>query len=549
MFPFVVVIFVFGCTISIIDGIVNDIPSLPTYDAFTDKCVSFKDNYLYSNKRKSKFKALFYGNDNNKSNVEALMFMYENKEHTQNIFHQLNWYLSHFHDIISSPSLLAVMKEYFINNDNKLNIFKITEFKIIIIFPQSDLSSYDWSCKMLKSYPFKLRWGNIFHSIKVECYFYNLTSPLYINPNTMLINDYMLKEMMDIYSIPNCIKIDSRLYSLLEYKYSDWNINNQPYYQWINEWTNNFKKIHNISSPKKCENNKWNLGLIQRSKGNRFLLDSENGNDLFNELIKNKELNSFFKIERVSFESDKLDIIDQAKFMNSHDIIIGVHGASLTNIIFMNQKYKKCNGIEIKPGLIEIAFRFGWCSDYDLLSPQDKTDKYDIFDYNLTNKQLLERWRKCHNKYYKKAEFFALMYANTKHEMYSIENITTKSRYLEVNAVRYGDEMSYNFIKKKEIYVNTSFLIGEIFNLYKDKNYDFRTQLERYQHTIYAKEGMVFPGQGQNLFVTVKILQITLGMITIFGLILWCWPKELSSIKVKMKIFGTEYLIFGFQHK
>ena len=146
----------------------KNVQLLPTYDAFVENCLNVKDNYLFSNKRESIFKELF--NDNNNNITDGIMFMYENKWHTQNIFHQLNWYLSHFHDIISSKPLLNILKYYY-NHNSFLN-----SFNIIIIFPRYNIKSYHWSCELLKAYPFKLRWGeNIFKSINVECYFYNDT--------------------------------------------------------------------------------------------------------------------------------------------------------------------------------------------------------------------------------------------------------------------------------------------------------------------------------------------------------------------------------------
>jgi len=226
---------------------------------------------------------------------------------------------------------------------------------------------------------------------------------------------------------------------------------------------------------------RWRIGLVQRCEGDRFLRDNETERDIFDELVDILTYSDAFSIERASF--DELSVAEQAQFMHSHDIIVAAHGAALTNMIFMRSEFESC-GVRIRPALIEVGFRFGWCADRvesDLQNGNSSESESESVNATVSNALLLRRWSQCSNRYYEKAEFFALFYAFSKRR---------DRRYIEVNAERYGDETGTDFLSKASLFVDLDFLMGELLNLYEDNEYDFEEQLERYRDSVYLKSAL-----------------------------------------------------------
>ena len=111
------------------------------------------------------------------------------------------------------------------------------------------------------------------------------------------------------------------------------------------------------------------------------------------------------------------DVMQQLTYFSSANVVISVHGAQLTNVIFMkpcgdfyNQNTTKSSQHEesaFHPALVEISFRYAWCKRYKGM-------------VNTTRAAMLEHWRKnCTGgyipsfhrrdaRYYNKADFFRL---------------------------------------------------------------------------------------------------------------------------------------------
>eukprot|EP00483_Globobulimina_turgida_P012873 UN12897 len=71
-------------------------------------------------------------------------------------------------------------------------------------------------------------------------------------------------------------------------------------------------------------------------------------------------------------------------------------------------------------------------------------------------------------------------------------------------------------------------------NLYQQNDYNFDSQLENYKDTIYSKKGIVFPGHGQNIYQTQKMIRTMFICIFVVGVIffyLTCIMKMLKKMK------------------
>ena len=423
--------------------VINLIASSTDYNALYDKCINVRDNVLISPKRVSVFKHLF--NDNYQTT--GMVFLYQPGRHGRNIYHILSWYLSHFHDIISSQALIQTLEQRIHQ--------KQTVFTIHIVFPKFPSAGwigYQWAAELLKAYPFKLRWNDLFDTIKVEIHYAADVHSTSSNASLLIFN------LMRTHNIRQCIQLNRRYKTLLEYKRSDWIAQHQPVYPFLSEWANHFKSIHHITPAPACDNDKWRIGVLQRKQNDRYLRDNATERDILESLTQGLNLD-LFQVSKLSFELNNSSPIDQARFMNDHDIIIGAHGAGLTNLIFMDQNDRTCDGkiIRHRPVLMEIGFRYLYHA---------VTDESEYF--------------------YKKSEFFSLLYA------------VNHSRFIEVNAVRYGRKYKGgNILYKTSIFVIVSFLIGEIEAVYADNGYDFEDQKRKYKDSVYNQEGMLFPGEGR----------------------------------------------------
>eukprot|EP01083_Nonionella_stella_P306370 1072868_1 len=386
--------------------------------------------------------------------------------HSKNIYHQFSRYLSHFHQIVSSKQLIKPLTD----------LCKYNTFTIAIVFPQDKVPEYYWAANWLKAYPFKRIWNDLFDSITVQIHFDNASTHSHAWNHS------------SHHHIKKCVMLNARYPTLLNYFDNDWKVEHQPYFPWISEWIDSYKSIYNITN-NKCVSSVWSIGLIQR-EDSRVLMDHQTETDIYDSLSIHLD-HHLFKINRVSFKG--LHPIEQAKFMHQHDIIIGAHGAALTNLLFMNRNKQRCDGSVMRPALIEIGFRFGWCG----------SGKHSQqIEVNMANQKLLNRWHQCGGQYYKKAEFFALLHAFANDSL----------RYLELNAVRYGN---YSFgIHADVIYVDTKLLVKEIMRIYNDQQYDFERQLQ-INHDLYHRQGMLYPGQGM---LYPGYINVMLTMIFVIGM-------------------------------
>lgn len=461
------------------------------YLQIEDKCIDLSRNGILSGSIESKFKLLFDVN----GNTNAMIFVYQIKQiyHSKNIFHQFNKYLTNFHYILSNPKLLKTIKNMCSSS---------SDFKIYILFPESDIAGFHWAENLLKAYPIEQIWNNYFKSTNIIT--------LFPSSNTEY-SAITILDMFSKYHTKHCIFLNSRRENLYDYKSNDWKSENQPYYSWIDDWINNYK-LNNNFEMSACLDQKWNIGLIQRSKGDRYLMDNKTEQNLYEELV-NKLDHNLFNINQTLF--DEATPIEQAKFMHDHDIIIGAHGASLTNIIFMNGNKKKCDGSLIRPALIEVTFRFGWCDDRDF------NPSFPRIESNMTNEKLINRWKNCGTKYYKKAEFFAMIHSFSNHRL----------RYLELNSVRYGNEMKHktNNIHLETMYVNTEFLVGEIMRIYNNQDYDFDNQLIIHKE-LYHQQGMLFPGEGFKLGYPPIYFKVIFVLLSLIGLTLLYLQRYCSKL-------------------
>ena len=108
----------------------------------------------------------------------------------------------------------------------------------------------------------------------------------------------------------------------------------------------------------------------------------------------------------------------------------------------------------------------------------------------------------------------------------------------------------YSVVEQQSALFNVSFLHREVMNLYNDtekmRKLEQREQLQRYGDSKYnQEEKTINPGKIQKLNLTVRMLQATFVLLSVFGFVLWCWHKRLRSIKIKVNIFGTQHEIFG----
>merc|ERR1712228_922742 len=124
-------------------------------------------------------------------------------------------------------------------------------------------------------------------------------------------------------------------------------------------------------------------------------------------------------------------------------------------------------------------------------------------------------------------------------------------KYRRVISGRYDDETPYYVEQQKYHFVNVSFLNQTIMKLYNDTEKTIKEkqkmQLQRYGDSEYnQEEETIHPGKMQKLNLTIRMLQATFIMCSVFGFILWFLRKRLQSIKIKVKLFGdTEYDILG----
>ena len=153
------------------------------------------------------------------------------------------------------------------------------------------------------------------------------------------------------------------------------------------------------------------------------------------------------------------DTLQQFTSFSRANVVVSVHGAQLSNIIFMkpcHQYRNNNNKMGFHPALVEISFRFAWC------------DPKPPHTANGSHAALLDQWRKCRrvhhgNTHYHKADFFRLATG-------------MGIRYTEVihdSLVGRVPDNS-NPITVQGVVVNSSLILQELHRLLQDNAYDYK---------------------------------------------------------------------------
>mmetsp|Transcript_9953 Transcript_9953/g.15972 ORF Transcript_9953/g.15972 Transcript_9953/m.15972 type:complete len:493 (+) Transcript_9953:70-1548(+) len=453
-----------------------------------DGCVTTSD-LQHERDQEREFAQLFKSTNNSNA-----LLLYHADHCDANIFHQLNWNLFAFHSMITSDILRQRIKRRaaFVADTNR-------PFHILLILPWRDehLASRQWVAQMYRAYPFHA----VFDFAVNLTIYYSVPSDI--------------DKLVEKYQINGCIKIEAGLSMLNFGADNDWNVTHQPKRWWLYQWAQALKRKHEIpthlewSPPTKIR-----VLCLQRPHRNRFLLDAETAQDLC--LALSQHLNaSRYTVKSVQFNMTYPTALDQARFVAESHIIIAAHGAALTNLVFMSDASVA----------IEVGFRFGWtqsCGRHHFLR-------------NMSNAKLLARWRNASyaggERFYHKADFFALVHTLS---FSNANGDAPNLRYLEMNAVKYGNEYGRNCICKEYLYVNSTFLVGEIERAYSDRDYDFEQQVLVHRH-LYQQDGMLMPGKGRAVTaVSQSLTEIASNSevyIALFVLLLCCVITCVSSLR------------------
>jgi len=390
-----------------------------------------------------------------------------------NIFHVLWGYVPLFRDAM----LYGVLKHFQI-----LNNIGIKNLTLQVALPEKFL----WLEMMVKGFPTD--------DIPVTIYTTQVTS---------------FRAYMDQYktSSKNCFTFKWRWASFLG-MHDSWEANVPGFSaQQMQRWTENLRKVHLIHQNRtqskigaaqrhaakeieeikdSCYQERPLALLVERgcSKSPRQLIDLETGHPALVHMLP--------KVQALGYDAEFISICNSTHQQLTHfsraNVVVSVHGAQLTNIIFMKPCHLKqypFDGNDVleptqsksgfHPAMIEVSFRFTWCA------PRDQKET------NGSRAVLLQRWRKCSQKnekhgaptgnpFYHKADFFRLATG-------------MDVRYVEVlhDAVVIGPSTRSNPIGVKAVIVNSSLILKELQRVKDDNGYDYR------KHPTYnGKEG-VYP--------------------------------------------------------
>lgn len=156
-----------------------------------------------------------------------------------------------------------------------------------------------------------------------------------------------------------------------------------------------------------------------------------------------------FRVTRVSFDDGAVSGIEQGRILATANIVVSAHGAGLTNAVYMPQCQQQTSSFQSI--LIELSPRFAWCN------------KGHVKGVNYTSEELLAIWQNCEDRYFHKADYFALS-----HTLGYVRYLEIMNQGLGMHTHDHGNQ-----IKNEKLLINTSELI-EAFQILKDNpQYDY----------------------------------------------------------------------------
>ena len=197
--------------------------------------------------------------------------------------------------------------------------------------------------------------------------------------------------------------------------------------------------------------------------------------------------------EQLGYDTELLTLcnetLPQFTTFSRANVVVSVHGAQMTNIIFMkpcHQEQQEDNDrgggssttIGFHPALLEISFRFAWC------------DPKELSTTDGSRAAMLDRWKRCpqEGRVYHKADFFRLATA-------------MDVRYVEIIQDSLVDliEGNSNPISVKGVTVNSSLILQELHRLKHDNQYDYKRQSD-----YNGMEGVTTYEYGANLMEIIR---------------------------------------------
>ena len=191
-------------------------------------------------------------------------------------------------------------------------------------------------------------------------------------------------------------------------------------------FVNKIKQYYNI------EHNKINKVLLIIRGDNRNLYDYKS-KELLSKILNDKLTEINIPFESVSF--DNLTLYEQINYLKDVKILISIHGAALTNLIFLPKDSY----------VFEINFRTYWNCD-----PVCSKHKFNKISYTT----------KCDGKLSYKDYFHKADYHN-------LSQLFGK-KYIEFDIEDANTFLTENHISLKNIFVNSDILINKINEIYTD---------------------------------------------------------------------------------
>jgi len=244
----------------------------------------------------------------------------------------------------------------------------------------------------------------------------------------------------------NCAFIQQHSYlNLLPVELGSWNSNDYQVYAPLQSWMARFRtellhKNDNVT----CARKKRMVLFVQRNSSGRALYDSNT----------RKPLLLAYSVNNLGFDFKQLDIEgtgieEQAQAFADASIVISVHGAQLSNLIFMTPCAK------FLPAVIEVSLRYGYCG------------YREPGNYESNEKLVESQSNKCSStgRRYIKSEFFGLV------------KTTGYTRYLEVvNNGIVNQLLDGNPIKVDAVLVDSKVILDQLGKLRDIQGYDYRSQ-------------------------------------------------------------------------